>query len=147
MVICQNCGFEARDNAKFCPRCGSDITNQDNDIPHTVFCSGCGFEMPSSVKFCPQCGTSTTGEEPAKVNYGPVVKSAKDPLIATVLSFFIVGLGQIYLGFTKKGIILFAAAVISLFLLAFVFGGVLFVIVWAYGIYDAYTTAVKMKET
>lgn len=146
MVICQNCGFESKDNAKFCAKCGSEINNQENDVHLTIFCSNCGFEMDSGIRFCPNCGTSPTGEKPVKANFNPTVRSHKNPTIAAILSFLIVGLGQIYLGLTKKGIILFVVAVISLMCLAFIFGGILFFIIWGYGIYDAYNSAEKMKD-
>ncbi|MEM2137713.1 MAG: hypothetical protein QW568_01360 [Candidatus Anstonellaceae archaeon] len=61
---------------------------------------------------------------------------AKNPLIAAVLSFVITGLGQVYCGKVKKGVVLFIAAVIGAFL--FFIPGLL---VWLFGIYDAYMTA------
>ena len=60
----------------------------------------------------------------------------KNPIVAAILSFVIVGLGQVYCGKIKKGVILFLAAVIGSFLL-FIPG----LIVWAFGVYDAYMEA------
>jgi TM2 domain-containing membrane protein YozV len=64
----------------------------------------------------------------------------KDPIIAAVLSFLLLGgVGQMYLGQTKKGIIIIVATLI----LACV--GVGFVIPFV-GAYDAYVIGNKLKE-
>ena len=49
------------------------------------------------------------------------------------------------MGLTKKGIILFIAAVVSGILTLFIIGWILWLIVWGYAIYDAYNSANKMN--
>lgn len=109
-------------------------------------CKNCGFELKDeNIKFCPACGAPTSIE--SQVNDSNlVVNSDKNPILAAILSFFIVGLGQIYLGLTKKGIILFVAAIISGILMYFIIGWILWLIVWVYAIYDAYNSANKMNR-
>lgn len=64
----------------------------------------------------------------------------KDPIIAAILSFlFLGGVGQMYLGQTKKGIIVIVATVV----LACVGVGFLVPLV---GAYDAYVIGNKLKE-
>jgi TM2 domain-containing membrane protein YozV len=64
----------------------------------------------------------------------------KDPIIAAVLSLLLLGgVGQIYLGQQKKGIIIIVATLV----LACVGIGFLVPLV---GAYDAYTIATKLKE-
>ena len=75
-----------------------------------------------------------------------IVNSDKSPGLAAILSFLIVGLGQIYLGLTKKGIILFVAAIISGFLMLVIIGWITWLIVWGYAIYDAYNSGEKMRN-
>ena len=149
MVLCKNCGSEVDEGAKFCKNCGSEvIVEEENDfVNETRFCANCGFEMPKSTKFCPECGTSTEGV-PQVVNNtnNSVVNSDKSPGLAALLSFLIIGLGQVYLGLTKKGIILFIAAVISGFLMLIVIGWITWLIVWGYAIYDAYNSGEKMRN-
>ena len=65
----------------------------------------------------------------------------KNPILATICSFFIPGLGQVYNGETAKGVGVFAGTLIGLFLL--IIPGL---IVWVFGLYDAYTTATKMNN-
>jgi TM2 domain-containing membrane protein YozV len=65
----------------------------------------------------------------------------KNPIVALVLSLVLLGgAGQLYLGQTKKGIILMVVTLI----LSFCFG--LGVITWVLGIIDAYMMADKLQK-
>jgi TM2 domain-containing membrane protein YozV len=62
-----------------------------------------------------------------------------------IISFFLPGIGTVYAGNIMKGIIIFIIAVIlgvlaGIFLLGII-AYILYVLVWLYGMYDAYTTA------
>jgi TM2 domain-containing membrane protein YozV len=66
-------------------------------------------------------------------------------LLALIISFFFPGIGTVYAGNILKGIIIFIVALAlgalaTIFLLGII-AWVLYVIVWLYGMYDAYTTA------
>ena len=68
-----------------------------------------------------------------------------NPILALIISFFLPGIGTVYAGNIMKGIIIFIVAVIlgalaTIFLLGIIVY-ILYVIVWLYGMYDAYTTA------
>ncbi len=66
-----------------------------------------------------------------------------NPILAVVISFFLPGIGSVYAGKLQIGIAIFIVALIMAGL-QFVIGwiaNVLYFIVWAYGLYDAYTTA------
>ena len=109
-------------------------------------CEKCGFEVKdNNVKFCPACGAPTSPDTQLN-DPNLIVNSDKNPILAAILSFLIVGLGQIYLGLTKKGIILFVAAFVSGILTLFIIGWLLWLIVWGYAIYDAYNSANKMNN-
>lgn len=158
MVKCQVCGEEIGD-AKFCNNCGSKVEETTiEEEKAKVFCVNCGKELDEGTEFCNECGTPVNGQitvnnnkntNPSSknnVNKTTVTASDKNPVLAAVLSFFIVGLGQIYLGLNKKGIILFVAAVISICLFAILIGELLFLIIWIYAIYDAYNSAGKLNR-
>jgi len=70
----------------------------------------------------------------------------KNPGLAAVLSFLIIGLGQIYNGQIGKGLLLFGGAIISGFLTIILIGFILLPALWLYGIYDAYKTANSLNE-
>ena len=145
MVSCQNCGTEVKDDVKFCKNCGSEIVHENSENANkTKFCANCGFKMAENIKFCPSCGAPTSSESRAVVQ-NTVPANQKSPILAAILSFLIVGLGQIYLGLTKKGILLFIGAVISGFLMLIIIGWITWLIVWGYGIYDAYNSANKIN--
>lgn len=66
-----------------------------------------------------------------------------NPILALVISFFFPGLGSVYAGKTMMGIVIFIIAIILAILYSMVFYWliILYIIVWIYGMYDAYTTA------
>jgi hypothetical protein len=106
------------------------------------FCPNCGANLPNpDIKFCNECGTQINplslvdSKKPDEVH-----SEEKSPWVATLCSFFIPGLGQVYNGDTEKGIAVFFGTLIGVFLLFF--PGLL---VWLFGLYDAYTTARKMN--
>ena len=105
----------------------------------TKFCSNCGEKIDIDAEICPKCGVRVKAPTVA-----PTV-GEKNPVLAAILSFLIVGLGQIYNGEIRKGIILIIAYVISIVLCTILIGIPLLVILWIYGIYDAYTTANKIN--
>ena len=146
MVNCQNCGEEVVEGAKFCKNCGSEIVVEQANEKDTKFCSNCGFEMPKASKFCPECGTTAERVPPVMNTTTIVVPSNKSSGLAAVLSFLIIGLGQVYLGLTKKGIILFLLAIISGVLMMVLIGWITWLLVWGYAIYDAYNSCEKMKK-
>lgn len=143
--VCPECGSEISDGARFCAKCGCEIKSEKSNSDNVVHCINCGEEINGNVKFCPNCGMSPTGE----VKSGPevnVVRSTKSPLFALILSFFITGLGQIYLGLTKKGILLLILMFISFVLTLIYIGSILAFILWLYSMYDAYQSAVKINN-
>lgn len=107
------------------------------------FCESCGAPLKEGAKFCEQCGAAVTvaPRETASPVPPPAGEQKKNPVIALILSFFFPGLGSIYNGETLKGIAIYLGTLVGLFI--FVVPGI---IVWIYGMYDAYTTAKKMNE-
>ncbi len=69
----------------------------------------------------------------------------KNPGLAAVLSFFYMGLGQIYNGQLHKGIAFLIAYSISWLLMALLIGFLTTPILWIYGMYDAYKSAEKIN--
>ncbi len=149
MVACKNCGCELKEGAKFCPECGTEVI-VEKFSSENQFCPNCGYKMPKGLKFCPVCGSPTSNAPQVNNtvnNTGNfVVNKEKDPTLAAILSFLIVGLGQIYLGLTKKGILLFIGAIISGFLMLILIGFVTWLLIWGYAIYDAHNSAKKMNN-
>lgn len=70
----------------------------------------------------------------------------KNPGLGAVLSFFYMGLGQIYNGQIAKGIFFIIAYSISLVLMIVIIGFISTPILWIYGMYDAYKSAEKINR-
>ena len=112
----------------------------------TKYCSNCGIEMDSSLNNCPKCGVrqiSPTGYQNTYQGYPP--RNMKSPGLAAVLSFLIVGLGQIYNGQIAKGLLLLLGAMISGVLMLILIGFLFWIVIWLYAVYDAYHTAKKIN--
>jgi TM2 domain-containing membrane protein YozV len=97
------------------------------------YCPNCGAELQyKEAEICPTCGVRIRQPEPEK---------KKEPVLSAVLSFIFAGSGQVYNGELGKGILFLFGTIVGLFI--FFFPGV---IIWIYGVYDAYSTAEKMNK-
>ena len=120
-----------------------------------VICPNCGKNTPEG-KFCEHCGASVqttqifqqpAAQLPVYASQPAVTKKMRNATIAAVISVW-TGLGQAYNGQPGKGLGLFAALLIfyEIFIGGVEFFSVLVLIVWAYGIYDAYATSKKLNS-
>jgi TM2 domain-containing membrane protein YozV/RNA polymerase subunit RPABC4/transcription elongation factor Spt4 len=130
--FCANCGSKIDKNAAMCPNCGV-MQSKASTGKNIKFCSNCGSEVDIKAEICPKCGV----RQPGSIG----ISGEKSPVVAAFLSFLIVGLGQVYVGKPKRGIVLFGAGIVFAFtsFLIIPFFGVL--ACWIGGIYDAYKLA------
>lgn len=105
----------------------------------TKYCANCGILIEDDAEFCPDCGVK-------QLIIQKEVKEIKNPGLAAVFSFLVVGLGQIYNGQIAKGLLLLVGAVISGILMIILIGFVFWIIIWIYAIYDAYNTAKRINS-
>jgi TM2 domain-containing membrane protein YozV len=97
------------------------------------YCPNCGAELKyKEAEICPSCGVRIKPPEPQK---------KKEAVLAALLSFIFAGSGQVYNGELVKGILILAGTIIGAFV--FLIPGI---IVWLFGIFDAYTTSEKMNK-
>ena len=101
----------------------------------TKFCSNCGEEIDAKAEICPNCGVRVKGSRTG-------IKSSG---LAAVLSFLIIGLGQIYNGEIVKGFLLMFLALISILFWWAVIGFIFTLVLWVYSIYDAHKTAKEIN--
>jgi uncharacterized membrane protein len=127
--------------------------------PAVVNCNGCGKPL------CPACDHRIKGfpycqdcivmgvdllRQHNQSNYAPFVKKRTSPVIATLLSAIIPGLGAAYNGQTTKALVYFAVFV-GLFQMAVLSGGMpLFVLgfigMWFFSALDAWRTAQMIRS-
>ncbi len=61
-VNCPFCGDKIDEDAKFCPHCGSDLTEvkkeavENQEEKTSKQCHNCGRDLPIEAKFCAKCG-------------------------------------------------------------------------------------------
>lgn len=118
-----------------CVECGKEYLINNEDNPKSFQCK-CGGNLE----------TPNNNENTRPVPQQEKLVEKKTPIIAVILSFLIPGLGQFYNGHTEKGIILFIAAIISAVLILFLIGAILYLVVWAFAIYDAYDSAERINK-
>jgi len=73
-------------------------------------------------------------------------KFYKNPTTATILSFFVMGLGQIYNGQIGKGVLFLVLYFISIGLMFVFIGFITTPILWIWGMIDANKAAKKVNE-
>ena len=92
-----------------------------------MFCNNCGCELADNATFCSKCGNK-------------IKTKSKNIYLALILTFFITGLGSVYAGNIKKGLVLFLARFVFILVGGFIanFFIILSILVWAYAFYEAY---------
>ena len=83
---CTNCSEHISNLAEICPKCGVRPYVTKN------FCHSCGFSVNSNQSMCISCGTLL--KEIKKIKPA----NSTTPAIMGLLSFLLVGLGQIAMG-------------------------------------------------
>lgn len=149
VMRCSHCGAELHEEA-FCPDCGqaTGITICPNCRQKTVnedYCSVCGYRINQNIKTCVKCGSKIDASAKVCANCGAKVIH-KNPLVSLVLSFIFPGLGQLYNEQNRKGITLIVGYILSWILSLILIGGILALLVWVYGMYDAYTSAKALNN-
>lgn len=111
-------------------------------------CPKCTRENKDSAKFCVECGGNLKHETESKPNSDGRRQAerkyaeGKSPILSCILSLVIVGVGQIYNGDVKKGILMFIGAVIGGICTCWA-GGFLWLAMAIWSAIDAYRVAAK----
>ncbi len=142
MPFCPYCGKELSPDDTECPGCHAQIGMKENE---NLYCRGCGKEVPRTFAFCPYCGTRVDPVNMGRTNGR--VQEEKNVFIAILLSLFVTGLGTIYAGNEKDGLILLIF-MIACFVLGFIFvlPWVVCIFLWLYGLYDSYSKCEEFNK-
>ena len=129
--FCTNCGSEIQAETAFCPVCGHNFNQEQQQTAQTKFCQTCGEKININAEICPHCGVRVAGLAPSE---------EKSVALAAILSFLFPGLGHIYNGLTKKGVSFIIAYLISCALILILIGIVLVIVVWVWSLIDTIKT-------
>ncbi|WP_323735905.1 zinc-ribbon domain-containing protein [Methanosphaera sp. ISO3-F5] len=121
MKTCQSCGYQNKDNAKFCSSCGYNLP--ENTETQYDFNPDNNNNYQDNNQTYQQPTTQPNTYQP---NYTPPKK--KNAIIAIILNciggiffYFLAGIGQIYLGLFKRGLVIGAVGLlITLFNVAII---------------------------
>ncbi|MGB9126859.1 zinc ribbon domain-containing protein [Methanoregula sp.] len=106
------------------------------------YCSECGKPLASeTANFCENCGAKVNNTTPPPQPTVVIIPEEKNPVLAAVCSLLVPGFGQVYDGKMARGFAIFFGTVIGLICLI-----VPGVIIWLFGVYDAYSIAKKMNN-
>ena len=146
---CKYCGAELKDEA-FCPDCGkaTGITICPNCRQKTVnedFCSVCGYQINRKIRICHNCGSKIDAMAKVCAHCGAKTIN-KNPIVALGLSLIFPGLGQLYNNQNHKGLVLIIAYIVSFILCLILIGVILVILIWIYGMYDAFVSAKAINK-
>lgn len=110
-----------------------------------LYCTKCGAAMPDDAGFCARCGQPVTAPA-AGAPHVVVVREAKSPGLAVVLSFLVSGLGQIYNGEIGKGIGFLIAYGLAWVLTGILIGFLIVPVIWIWSMVDAYKRAEEINR-
>ncbi len=147
---CGRCGYENREGARYCQACGAPLQSSQ----------GPGYNNPGYY-YAPYQGNPYVGQ--------PQFVEHKDVVVALLLALMVPGVGHMYAGEVKKGVLILATFIIigTLVLLAGVAAAGSFVssqnpfpiavvivlvviislVIWLYQIYDAYQAALRYNAS
>ena len=131
-MFCTNCGQAIANNAAICIHCGVAVGTEKR------FCGNCGQAVNENQAICLKCGVplqqTSSSSSGFQVNNQKMIRpSGQSATTAMILSCLWVGLGQIYLGQTLKGLAIMASALM------------LGPISWVVGMVDAYKIGKKLE--
>ena len=135
-AFCPDCGKPT--GIMTCPKCGKKTVNED-------FCPVCGYKVNRNIRICADCGNKFDSRNEICPNCGTKAIK-KNPIVALALSLVFPGLGQFYNDQNHKGLVLIIAYIVSWILSLILIGVMLLILIWIYGMYDAFTSAKAIND-
>ena len=111
------------------------VQNHPEVTKSVKYCFNCGYELGGDFHFCPNCGCDLKPKDMSNKK-SLSVNEEKNILLAIILSVFLPGLGQIYLGLDRKGAIFLIAYVVSAILIILLIGFSLVIVIWIWALVD-----------
>ena len=114
-----------------------------------MYCQKCGASNKDDAAFCSACGaplaSTAAGSATSAPSYGPSPVPQKSPIIAALLSFFLFGVGYLYLGYRRVLGVQTLAFVLIVLVLYIILGyftfGLLELVIGIILAYDCYVKA------
>jgi len=148
--FCPECGRSVGDADQFCESCGTALSKTGIPVPPQTYMPPPPEQAPPltpAIPAPPQSYVPPPPEPTPPLTHGtplpgqPLPVRHKSPGLAALGSICFPGLGQVYSGQLRKGVAIFFGTIVGLLL--FVVPGI---IIWIFGVADAWLTAKKMNE-
>jgi TM2 domain-containing membrane protein YozV len=100
----------------------------------------------AELRFCAQCGDDLAQPVPHAPPTRPAPEGKgeqKSPMLAALLSFLLIGMGQVYLGQVEKGLLMLSVVLV---LIMTVVLGPLGLVILIFNVADAYLLALKLGD-
>jgi len=139
-IFCKKCGKMTHPDSKFCEYCGTKLhANSSQMTLDTTFLETKEIAQQPQYEALQdgQQAQYPSNQQPSNVPENQPKLPRKSPIISTILSLLIAGLGQIYLGRFWRGAAWFIGGVI----LGILSGGILAIFVWIGAAIDSYLLA------
>ena len=95
MRYCPN-GHEVNDVVKFCPKCGTEIIEDDSEEIH--FCMKCGHKRKGLEKFCTHCGYSFYGRVNTSLDHHTTEETSHSSSINKILLSLLIIVPSLLIG-------------------------------------------------
>ena len=110
--------------------------------PETKYCHKCGKEIDIEAAMCPGCGVLQ--------NSSTATRRTKNPILASFLSFFLLGLGQLYNGEIGKWLMFIGLVCLNIIFSIILFQSfvlyiLLAIILMLWSVNDAYHVAKEIN--
>jgi len=150
ILFCQECGCSVGDDDQFCESCGSALSKTGIPVPPQPYVPPPPEQAPPftpAIPAPPQTYVPPPPEQAHPLTQGTPLPGQRLPVrhksagLAALGSLCFSGLGQVYNGQLRKGVVIFFGTIAGLLL--FVVPGI---IIWIFGVADAWLTAKKMND-
>ncbi|WP_350343907.1 hypothetical protein PRVXT_000269 [Proteinivorax tanatarense] len=140
-MFCRNCASQLNDKAEVCMSCGLKPLNENK------YCQECGAETSDKQEICIKCGCrlQKLNNTSFSIDNNELIYPSEPPkssATATLLSCFVPGVGQIYLGQTAKGLAWLGGSV----LLTTMTAGLAAIPIWIAVMVDANLIGQKLQK-
>jgi hypothetical protein len=147
--FCPECGCSVGDADQFCESCGYALSKTESPVPPLPYIPPPEQAPPliPEIPALPQSYVPPPPEPTPPLTHGTPLPGQPLPIrhkstgLAALGSFCFSGLGQVYNGQLRKGVVIFFGTIAGIIL--FIVPGI---IVWIFGVGDAWLTAKKMNE-
>jgi TM2 domain-containing membrane protein YozV len=147
-VYCSKCGAMNTTDSNFCSSCGASLAPPKEIIPPPPATTAPPPPPPPPTAPPPPPPPTTTAPPPyqTEMTDAQLMTVRKNEAISVILTFILAGLGHLYLGKIKRGLVFIVITIIVGWIIGTVLLFIPTIIWYLYAIYDCYNLTKKYNE-